>query len=306
MKISVVIPVYRGEYFLWELYERLVGSLSQITNDFEIILVNDHSPQNDWDIIKEICEKDKRVKGINLSKNFGQHRAISAGLDYATGDWVVVMDCDLQDQPEEIIKLYNKAQQGYDIVFGRRYQRKDNLMKKLGSKLFYKMFNCFTNSHFDNTIANFSISKKIVIDNLKRYNEQTKFFPVFATSLGFKLGFQDIEHSKREEGKSSYNFKKLLMLALNIIISHSNKPLWFSIFLGSFISVISFVITLYVLIKFIFWGIAVKGWTSIMLSIWFLGGITFAFLGIIGLYLGKIYNETKARPIYIVKEILNS
>lgn len=304
MKISVVIPVYRGEYFLWELYERLNNSISQLTDDFEIILVNDHSPQNDWELIKLICEKDKRVKGINLSKNFGQHRAIAAGLDHATGDWVVVMDCDLQDQPEEIIKLYNKANEGFDIVFGRRYKRKDGFIKKLGSKLFYKLFNYFTNSHFDNTIANFSISKKIVIDNLKRYNEQTKFFPVFSTSIGFNIGFADIEHAKREEGKSSYNFKKLLMLALNIIVSHSNKPLRVSIFLGAFISAMSFIIALYVLIKYIFFGIPVEGWASLMLSIWFLGGLTFAFMGVIGLYLGKIFDETKARPVYIVKETI--
>ncbi|MEM4261012.1 MAG: glycosyltransferase family 2 protein [Candidatus Woesearchaeota archaeon] len=306
MKISVVIPVYRGEYFLWELYERLVASLSKIADDFEIILVNDHSPQNDWEIIKKICEKDSRVKGINLSKNFGQHRAISAGLDYVTGDWIVVMDCDLQDQPEEIIKLYNKAQEGFDLVFGRRYHRKDSFIKKSGSKLFYKMFNYFTNSQFDNTIANFSISKRIVIENLKRYKEQTKFFPVFATSLGFKLGFENIEHSSREEGKSSYSFKKLLMLALNIIVSHSNKPLRVAIFAGISIAFISFLISLYVFLKYLFWGIPVEGWSSIMLSIWFLGGVTFAFLGIIGLYLGKIFDETKARPIYIIKEIINA
>lgn len=306
MKISVVIPVYRGEYFLWELYERLVTSLSKIADDFEIILVNDHSPQNDWEIIKKICEKDIRVKGINLSKNFGQHRAISAGLDHITGDWIVVMDCDLQDQPEEIIKLYNKAQQGFDLVFGRRYNRKDSFVKKLGSKIFYKMFNYFTNSHFDNTIANFSISKRIVIENLKKYKEQTKFFPVFATSLGFRLGFENIEHSSRDEGKSSYSFKKLLMLALNIIVSHSNKPLRIAIFAGIFIAFVSFLISLYVLIKYLFWGIPVEGWASIMLSIWFLGGVTFAFLGIIGLYLGKVFDETKDRPIYIIKEIINA
>lgn len=306
MKISVVIPVYRGEYFLWELYERLVSSLSKIADEFEIILVNDHSPQNDWEIIKKICDKDSRVKGINLSKNFGQHRAISAGLDHISGDWIVVMDCDLQDQPEEIIKLYNKAQEGYDLVFGRRYHRKDSFVKKLGSKIFYKLFNYFTNSHFDNTIANFSISKRIVIENLKKYKEQTKFFPVFATSLGFSLGFENIEHSSREEGKSSYSFRKLLLLALNIIVSHSNKPLRVAIFTGISIALVSFLISLYVLIKYLFWGIPVEGWASIMLSIWFLGGITFAFLGIIGLYLGKVFDETKARPIYIIKEIINA
>ncbi|MCX7735847.1 MAG: glycosyltransferase family 2 protein [Candidatus Kapabacteria bacterium] len=306
MKISVVIPVYRGEYFLWELYDRLVASLSKIADDFEIILVNDHSPQNDWEIIKQICEKDSRVKGINLSKNFGQHRAISAGLDHISGDWIVVMDCDLQDQPEEIIKLYNKAQEGYDLVFGRRYHRKDSFIKKLGSNIFYKIFNYFTNSHFDNTIANFSISKRLVIENLKQYKEQTKFFPVLATSLGFKLGFENIEHSRRDEGKSSYSFKKLLMLALNIIVSHSNKPLRVAIFTGVFIAMVSFLISLYVLIKYLFWGIPVAGWASIMLSIWFLGGVTFAFLGIIGLYLGKVFDETKARPIYIIKEIINA
>lgn len=138
MKISVVTPVYGCCKSLNNLYERLNKTLSTITEDFEIIMVNDSSPDNAWDTIKELAKKDDRVKGINLSRNFGQHKAITAGLDYAKGDWIIVMDCDLQDQPEEIIKLFNKAQEGYDIVFGRRAERKDSFFKKLGSMFFIK------------------------------------------------------------------------------------------------------------------------------------------------------------------------
>ena len=156
--ISIVTPVYGCGTSLDALYLRLKKILLSITNDFEIIMVNDASPDNAWDTIKLLAKEDNRVKGINLSRNFGQHRAITAGLDYAQGDWVVVMDCDLQDQPEEILKLYNKAQEGYDVVFGRRHQRKDSSYKRLGSKLFYKILGYFTESKIDNSVANFSIT----------------------------------------------------------------------------------------------------------------------------------------------------
>ena len=137
--ISIVTPVYGCANCLERLHERLVSSLSEISENFEIIMVNDGSPDDAWDRIIQLGKRDGRIKGINLSRNFGQHHAITAGLDYAHGDWVVVMDCDLQDQPEEISKLYRKAQEGYDVVFGRRIARRDNYLKRLGSELFYKV-----------------------------------------------------------------------------------------------------------------------------------------------------------------------
>lgn len=302
LHISIVIPVFGCCQNLNLLYDRLVRALALITNDFEIILVNDASPDHAWAIIKDLAQQDNRVKGINLSRNFGQHHAITAGLDYAKGDWTVVMDCDLQDQPEEIIKLYNKAQEGYDIVFGRRSQRKDSFFKKLSSKFFFKIYDYFTDSKIDNRIANFSIISKNVLDTLIRFKEQSRSYHLFVNWIGFKRIEIDIEHASREEGKSSYTFAKLMNLAIDGIISQSNKPLKLSIKFGFFLSFLSFIYALYLVIRYIVFSIPVEGWTSVMVSIYFIGGLIFANMGILGLYLGKTFDETKNRPIYIIKE----
>lgn len=298
--ISVITPVYGCCKSLNSLYERLNKTLSIITNNFEIIMINDSSPDNAWDAIKELAKKDDRVKGINLSRNFGQHKAITAGLDYAQGDWIVVMDCDLQDQPEEIIKLYNKAQEGYDIVFGRRAERKDSFFKKLSSKLFYKVYDYFTESKIDNTIANFSIISKKVLVSLQNMREQNRTYPLFVNFVGFKRTEIDIEHASREDGKSSYTFSKLINLAIDSIVSQSNKPLKLSIKFGFMVSVLSLIYGCLLVVRYFALGVPVEGWTSVMVSIYFIGGLLFANMGILGLYIGKIFDETKNRPIYIV------
>ena len=307
MKISVVTPVYKAEKCLKELYIRLVKSLETITLDFEIIMVNDNSPQNDWEIIKQLSSSDSRVKGINFSRNFGQHFAITAGLDHADGDWIVVMDCDLQDSPEEIIKLYNKAlsDSNIDVVFGKRMNRKDSLLKKMSSKLFYTVYDYFTDSKFDNTVANFSIAKRIVIKNFLKLREHNRSYPLFIKWVGFNLDYCEIEHSDRFSGKSSYNFKKLITLAVDSVVSQSNRPLRLSINFGFFISFISLMYTLYLVMRYFLLKAPVDGWTSIMVSLWCIGGLLFANMGLVGLYIGKIFNETKNRPLYIIKEQTN-
>ena len=300
--ISIVTPIYKCSGCLNELYERLKKSLSTITESFEIIMINDASPDNSWDNIVSLSKADSRVRGVNLSRNFGQHKAITAGLDFANGDWIVVMDCDLQDQPEEIIKLYNKAQEGYDIVFGRRAQRKDSFIKKLGSKLFYKVFDYFTNSKVDSSIANFSIISNKVLQSLNKLREQNRMYPLFINWVGFKRVNINIEHAKREEGKSSYTLSKLINLAIDSIVSQSNVPLKISIKFGFTISLLSLMYAVWLIIKYFMFSIPVEGWTSVMVSIYFIGGLLFANMGMIGLYIGKVFDETKARPIYIVQE----
>ena len=179
MDISVVIPVYGCKAALWELYERLVKSVSQITENFEIVMVNDACPQNSWEVIQEICQKDVRVKGIELSRNFGQIKAITAGLDYSSGNWVVVMDCDLQDRPEEIVNLYKKAQEGYDVVFARRKNRQDSFLKVFVSKIFYKIYSFASDGDYDPAVCNFSISKRIVIENYCKMRELHRAFVIY-------------------------------------------------------------------------------------------------------------------------------
>jgi len=301
-KISVVTPVYGCAKSLKKLYERLFTTLSQITEDFEIIMVNDASPDNAWEVIKELSLLDDRVKGIQLSRNFGQHRAIGVGLDYACGDWVIVMDCDLQDQPEEIIKLYQKAQEGYDIVFGRRVDRKDKWLKQLGSKLFYKAYNYLTEYDVDPLIANFSIISKKVVTNFRKLNNQHRPYRATINWLGFKQATIEIVHAQREDGKSSYSLKKLLLLAGENIISQSNKPLKLSIKIGFLMSVFSAAYAFYLIVKYFVDGISVAGWTSVIVSIYFVAGLLFVNLGFMGLYIGKIFDETKNKPLYIVDE----
>lgn len=300
--ITVIVPIYKCCKSLNALYERLNKVLCTIAHDYEIIMVNDLSPDNAWEIIKKLAQKDNRVKGINLSRNFGQHKAITAGLDYAQGSWIVVMDCDLQDQPEEILKLYNKAMEGYDIVFGRRAERKDSYFKILGSKIFYKVYEYFTESKIDNTISNYSIISRKVLMSLVSMREQNRMYPLFVNFVGFKRIDIDIEHASRSDGHSSYTLRKLIDLAIDNIVAHSNKPLKMSIKFGFIVSLLSIIYAFWLVMRYFLFSIPVEGWTSVMVSIYFIGGLFFANIGIVGLYIGKIFDETKSRPIYIVQE----
>lgn len=301
-KISVVSPVYKCAEYIDPLCKRLKKTLELIAEDYEIILVNDASPDNSWGIIRKIAKFDNRIKGINLSRNFGQHYAITAGIDYAEGEWVVVMDCDLQDVPEEINKLYAKAISGnYDTVFGRRVERKDGLIKLLGSRCFYKIFGYLSGTKFDSTVANFSISKRSVVESFKELREQNRSFPYFISWLGFRRGYANIKHGSRDNGKSSYTLKKLLKFAFDNIIAYSNKPLIISIWVGLLMSLGAVIYAIYLVIRYMRHGTAVEGWTSVMVSVWLIGGLIFANLGVLGLYVGKVFNEVKKRPLYVIK-----
>ncbi len=300
--ISVVTPVYGCCDNLNSLYERLRDTLSTITEEYEIIMVNDASPDNAWEVIKELSQKDNRVKGVNLSRNFGQHKAISAGLEYARGEWTVVMDCDLQDQPEDIIKLYGKAIEGYDIVFGRRFERKDSIYKKFSSKMFYIVNDYLTENKLDSTVANYSIISRRALDSVLRLKEQNRVYSLFANWVGYKKIEIDIEHAKRPEGKSSYTLYKMINLAIDSIVSQSNKPLRLAIKFGFILSLLSFLYGAWLIIRYYAFSIAAEGWTSVMVSIYFIGGLMFANMGMLGLYIGKIFDEAKNRPIYLVQE----
>jgi len=300
--ISVVTPVYGCASSLETLYSRLVHTLTKLTDQFEIIMVNDASPDDAWDKISALCEKDDRVKGISLSRNFGQHRAIAAGLDYVRGEWTVVMDCDLQDKPEEIIKLYNTGRKGYEIVFGKRVVRQDSWFKRLESRIFFSVYNYFTGNRTDDTIANFSIISKKVVLQLRKFRERNRPYALMVNWVGFKRKDIEIEHGPRDTGKSSYTFRKLLDLAIDIIISHSNKPLKLSIKFGFFMSFISLLYAVRLVVNYYIYGVSVEGWTSVVVSIFFLSGLLFANLGVVGLYIGNIYDEVKDRPFYIIEQ----
>lgn len=304
MEISVVIPVYGCRAALPELHRRLTETLTQLTDDYEIILVNDSCPQNSWEVISEICDKDKHVVGIELSRNFGQIFAITAGLDASSGDWVVVMDCDLQDRPEEIINLYNKAQEGYDVVFARRAERKDTPMKIFVSKIFYSIYSFATDSKYDPAICNFSIASRKVIDSYCSMRETHRAYVAYIKWLGFKQTHIDVEHNDRHEGKSSYNFKKRMKLAMEILVSQSDKVLKFTVSLGFIITLIS-LIGIVFLIAHYFVHHTLSGWTSTIVLLCFFGGILEMSIGLVGIYVGNIFMQSKGRPLYIIRTIKN-
>ncbi|MGI6045525.1 MAG: glycosyltransferase family 2 protein [Eggerthellaceae bacterium] len=304
MDISIVVPVYGCRAALPELYRRLVNTLEGMNKSFEIILVDDHCPQGSWEDISKLADKDDRVVGIRFSRNFGQIKAITAGLDASCGDWVVVMDCDLQDRPEGIVELYNKAQEGYDVVFARRKNRQDTTITKFFSKAFYKVYDYFTDGNFDNTICNYSISKRIVIDAYCSMREQKRAYTLFIRWLGFSQTAIDLEAAARYEGKSSYSFKKKLKMAFELITAQSTKPLKFAINLGFLVSLASFITILYLVIRYcINPAEAFIGWTSTIAIMLLMGGLIMAAIGIAGLYIGNIFDEVKGRPLYVVKEI---
>ena len=300
--ISIVSPVYRAEKILPILVSEINLVMERIGEDYEIILVDDRSPDNSWEVMKVLSSQNSKIKSIRLSRNFGQHSAIFAGLTKTKGDWVVVMDCDMQDQPKEIAKLYKKALEGYDIVLGQRENRKDKFLKKLSSKLFYKVFNYLSGGQFNNEIGNFGIYKKKVIDSILNINDYIKFFPLFINWVGFKSVSIPIEHGEREEGKSSYSISRLLKLAFNAIISFSDKPLRLFINFGLGISILSFVLGIYYLYLSITHKITQPGFSSLILSIWFLSGIIISCIGIVGVYLGKTFDQAKGRPTFIIDE----
>lgn len=303
--ISIVTPVYKAETCVKELYEKLVSELEKITPDFEIIMVEDCGKDASWTIIERLAMLDSRLKAIKLSRNFGQHYAISAGLDICNGDWVVVMDCDLQDRPEEIQCLFAKAQEGFDIVCARRGRRKDSFWKKICSLAFVWVFNSLSDLNHDPQVANFRIISRKVVEANKQLREVTRNFSAQLHWLGFTVGYIDVQHGERHSGKSSYSLPKLILLAVNSIVAYSNKPLRFSIAIGSILALMAFLAAAYFLFQKLFFDIAIDGWTSLIVSIWFLGGAIIANLGVIGIYLGRTYDEVKGRPHYIIDKSLN-
>ncbi|ATX82055.1 dolichol-phosphate mannosyltransferase [Mariprofundus ferrinatatus] len=298
--ISVVIPVYKAEGCLHELQRRLTASLTKISEDFECLLIEDCGGDRSWEIIQQIASEDSRFKGVQFSRNFGQHYGITAGLDISSGDWTVVMDCDLQDPPEAIPALYAKAQEGFEVVLAQRINRKDDAGKTLSSRIFYRLFNYLTGMEYDPKVGNFRIMSAKVVNNCRNMREGLRFLPGMVEWIGFPAAKVEVEHGSRYAGESTYTFRKLLSLATDTIIAYSDKPLRLSIKLGFSIAGLAFIAGIALMVYAIFYDTPIMGWSSLIVSLYFLGGIIIANLGIVGIYLGKTFDETKNRPLYII------
>jgi dolichol-phosphate mannosyltransferase len=300
---SVIIPVCNEEENLFHLYTRLSAVMERL-GSYEIILVDDGSRDNSWPIIKELHEKDRRVKGVSFSRNFGHHIAITAGLDQANGRTVILMDGDLQDQPEEIPKLWEKLREGYDLVYGIRKVKKDSLPKRLNSFLFWWFLNKLSGIHIPRDQTLLRIFDRKILDVLKNMRERARFIHGMIAWTGFRTALLEVEHAPRERGVSKYNMVKLFRLAFNAITSFSVVPLRLATYLGLLSAGVGLLYAFYFLYKKVFLDIPVLGYASIIVSVLFVGGVQLLILGIIGEYLGRIYQEVQARPVYIVREHL--
>jgi len=304
--ISVVIPVYMGKCFLSELCARLEATLKDLVPVYEIILVNDASPDQCWPDIEKLCKETPAIiKGIDLSRNFGQHYAITAGLSVAKGDWIVVMDCDLQDIPEEIATLFAKAREGYDSVFAQRVERQDSLFKCLSSKLFYKLFSFLTNSPMDPAIANFGIYHKQVIQAILSMGDNIRYLPTMAQWVGFRKAYCPVKHAPRTSGKSSYSLWKLIKLAVDNMIAFSDKLLRIIAIAGLWIALSAFLLSAFYMTLALLGKIKVAGYASLILSVWFIGGVLMMTIGVVGIYVGKTFSQVKGRPGFIVAKKIN-
>ncbi|MBI5042758.1 MAG: glycosyltransferase family 2 protein [Nitrospirae bacterium] len=309
LEISVVIPIYNEEENIPELYQRLTAVLERLCNkeghisgSYEIIMVDDGSKDRSWHLIRELNKKDSRVKGISFSRNFGQHIAVTAGLDHTEGEAVVLMDGDLQDPPEEIPKLYNKLKEGYDLVCGIREKRADSFYRKFVSNLFWVIFRSLMKIDIPEHQSMLRIMSKRYTVNFKKITERNRFLAGLFAWTGFNQAAVQIEHAPRFAGGSKYTIWKMIKLFLNAITSFSYFPLQLAGIIGLSISTISFISGLLLILGRLYSVIDVPGWASTMVAILFMGGVQLAFLGLMGEYVGRIFTEVQGRPLYMIKE----
>ena len=301
--ISIVIPLFNEKENLPSLNDELVRTLNDLAFDFEIIYVNDGSSDGSLDVVKDLNSKDPRVNFISFSKNFGHQTALKAGLDHATGKAVISLDADHQHPVSKIPELIKKWQEGYEIVYTVREDDGElGWIKKFTSRQFYKIINRLSDTKIEAGTADFRLLDEKIIRIIREHKESNLFLRGIIPSLGFKQVSVPYKAHPRFKGKTKYSFKKMLQLAITGITSLSPKPLFLSIYFGAFFAMLAFVYGVFAIYVKLFTDQAVEGWTSIVASILFIGGIQLMVLGVMGIYLGKLFIESKNRPHYIVAE----
>ncbi len=305
--ISVVVPVLNEETNIRVFHKRATGVFSDIPEDYEIIFVDDGSADNTLEILKELSANDNRIKVISFSRNFGHQSAITAGLDYAAGDAVAIIDGDLQDPPELIGEMIKKWKENYQVVYAQRTKRKgETVFKKLTASIFYRFFHYFTKSDMPLDAGDFRLVDRSVVEALKKLKEKNRFMRGLVNWVGFNQTPVFYERDERLSGETKYPLSKMIRFANNAIFSFSDRPLKIATVIGLTASAIGLLMILWGLYSKFFLGEnTIKGWTSVFISVLFLGGVQLFTLGIIGEYIGRIYDETKSRPIYLVKEEVN-
>jgi dolichol-phosphate mannosyltransferase len=302
-EISIIVPCYNEEGNIQLMYNRLVSSLSDITANFEIIYINDGSKDNSYNELLRLSHEDSRVKYINFSRNFGHQIAVTAGLDFSKGDAVVIIDGDLQDPPEIIPEMYTKHKEGFEVVYGQRSKRNgDSLFKKLTAKYFYRILKKITNINIPVDTGDFRLIDRKIVDNLKNMPEQNKFLRGQIAWLGYRQTSVIFERDERKFGETGYPFSKMLKFALDGITSFSDVPLQFVTKTGIFISFISLLVILYAMFSHFVLEKTITGWTSLIISSMFIGGVQLISIGIIGEYISRINKNVQNRPLYIIDQ----
>lgn len=307
ISLSIVSPVYQAESILDELLKKIKENVLPITDIFEIILIDDGSSDSSWIKIIEHCKKDNRIKGIKLSRNFGQHYAITAGLRESKNDFTIVMDCDLQDNPKYIPLMIEEIKKGYDIVYAVKKIRRHSFFKNLLASSYYKIFNFLSdNKEFfqDSKVGSFTILSKKVVNAYCEYKDFHRPYLLLLNYLGFKSSKVLVNHANRYSGGSSYKLTASIKLALDSIISSSTRLLYISIYIGFIFCALGSLFILYVIYKYFTSGFLL-GWPSLMVSIIFCSGLVLINLGIVGLYISRTFIQTKNRPLYFIDKKLN-
>lgn len=304
MEISIVSPVYKAEKIVDELINRITIELNKITTEFEIILVEDGSPDNCWQRIEENCKKNPHVVGIKLSRNYGQHYAITAGIASARGKTIILMDCDLQDDPIFIKDLIVERNKGFEIVFTKRKSRKHSMLKSLYSHTYNKLFNIFSERKYDVNAGSLVCFSSQVGQAFIQLKDKDRLYLQMLKWIGFKNTTIEVEHRERYEGKSSYSIYKLIKLGLQGWTSHSHKLLKLTSYLGFIIALLSFLAGIGIVIGHLYYKLQ-TGWPSIIVSVFFSTGLILMCMGILGVYIGKIFEQVKDRPLYIIEKKIN-
>ena len=302
MDLSIVTTMYYSAPYVREFYERIRSAAQKITNDYEIIFVNDGSPDDSLDIAVSLYEKNPKVRVIDLSRNFGHHKAMMTGLLHANGDLVFLIDCDLEEEPELLKNFYTKHKKNnsVDVVYGMQKARKGKFFEKISGHIFYWLFNLFSSYPVPSNLVTARLMSKRYVENLVQHRDRE----VFMAGLWAITGFEQIPLivTKHDKGNSSYNLRKKVSLFVNSITSFSNKPLFFIFYLGAMIFFIASTAAVYLIIRKVFFGILLAGWASLMITVWLLGGLTIFCLGLIGIYLSRVFMETKKRPYTIIRQ----
>lgn len=300
-EVSIVVPVYGCIGCLEELADRVRAVMEGAGISYELILVDDNSPDNAWNRILELGSiASLQVRGLRLSRNFGQHAAISAGLSHARGASVVVMDCDLQDMPEEIPKLLAGLDERHEIVLGQRIERQDGWLKRTGSSAFYRTLGWLTDTRYDASTANFGVYSRKAVNAMNAMPEVDRFLPLLALWTGFPARRVPVSHGRRTQGQSSYTLRKLIQMATRIALSFSDKPLRLVMTLAFALAAVGAGVAALAVYRYMAGDVRVAGFTSILASIWLVGSFVMGSLGIVGLYLGRVHSEVKRRPQFIV------